>query len=822
MRKFLSIILVCIWSQAYPQAVGINTDGSTPHPSSILHLKNSEKGFLAPRMTTTQRLAINSPAEGLLVYDINTKAFWYFTDGSWEALLNDEYFQHLYLSGDTLRLTQSDNFVTRDGIGYWTKNGNDISRSIGNVGIGVATPLAKLHVEEAMQVTGTYGAGDSLLNPGNVPRMFFYPRKGAFRAGGTIGDQWAEPNIGPYSTAMGFSTSATGDFGVSLGYYNEADGDFSTAMGRTSHAEADYAVAIGHSVWAYSPYETALGSWNTSYTPNSTVLWNEDDRLLVVGNGTAHTNRSDALTILKNGNIGIGTSEPVAHVQISGPNSTDALLWDDGKSAIAHSSDLVRTDRQWLNLLIDADNSQTNAHFAIYNDSTNSDGEAVVSFNLDGGDSWINSGNVGIGTTTPTKLFQVAGDAKIDGSTFNVDAVNNKVGIGTGSPSVRLDVDGSVKVDGSTFNVDANTNKVGIGTATPSADLEISGAYGTEAIVWESGNVALQHSNDLIKTNRDWINILLDANNDQSNSRLALFKNVTSSSGQTPVINLNVDGDSWFDGGNLGIGTTSPLADLSIDGSVNSDAIQLNGGTHAIRHGYEFLATSFNAVRILLDTDNDQEFGGGLEIYNNTNDASTASPEHRFAADDAISSFVYGESESGRFGINTSAPQKELHIDGDLRIESIFSWVDFEPHLFALELHSEEAGGLIGEWDLDNGIYTALSDARLKRNISELSGALDKVSALQPKSYQYKSQDLNVPYTIGFLAQEVKEILPGAVKYNEEQDRYTMDYSAFGVLAIQAIKEQQTHIQDLTSLTEALLARVEILEREVSGISENE
>ncbi|MBN8701707.1 MAG: hypothetical protein J0M08_01455 [Bacteroidetes bacterium] len=47
--------------------MGIGTN--TPDPSAILDVSSTNKGLLAPRMTTTQRLAIASPADGLIVYD---------------------------------------------------------------------------------------------------------------------------------------------------------------------------------------------------------------------------------------------------------------------------------------------------------------------------------------------------------------------------------------------------------------------------------------------------------------------------------------------------------------------------------------------------------------------------------------------------------------------------------------------------------------------------------------------------------------------------------------------------------------------------------
>jgi hypothetical protein len=55
--------------------VAISADGSNPHPSAILEVKSTNKGMLIPRMTTSQRMGINNPAVGLLVYDTDTQSF---------------------------------------------------------------------------------------------------------------------------------------------------------------------------------------------------------------------------------------------------------------------------------------------------------------------------------------------------------------------------------------------------------------------------------------------------------------------------------------------------------------------------------------------------------------------------------------------------------------------------------------------------------------------------------------------------------------------------------------------------------------------------
>lgn len=69
------------------QNVGIGT--ITPHPSAQLDISSTTKGLLAPRMTTAQRNAIANPAAGLLAYDTDTKAFWFYNGTAWTQMVGD-------------------------------------------------------------------------------------------------------------------------------------------------------------------------------------------------------------------------------------------------------------------------------------------------------------------------------------------------------------------------------------------------------------------------------------------------------------------------------------------------------------------------------------------------------------------------------------------------------------------------------------------------------------------------------------------------------------------------------------------------------------
>ena len=80
--QFLTLLLLLILCDKIVQAqVGVNT--TTPDPSAILDVSSTNKGILFPRMTTAQKLAITSPANGLMVYDTDVHAHYIHINGEW-------------------------------------------------------------------------------------------------------------------------------------------------------------------------------------------------------------------------------------------------------------------------------------------------------------------------------------------------------------------------------------------------------------------------------------------------------------------------------------------------------------------------------------------------------------------------------------------------------------------------------------------------------------------------------------------------------------------------------------------------------------------
>ena len=77
-------ILFAMATVTNAQNVGINSAGSAPNSSAMLDVSSTTKGFLAPRMLSSERVAISTPATGLLVYQTDgTAGFYYYTGSAW-------------------------------------------------------------------------------------------------------------------------------------------------------------------------------------------------------------------------------------------------------------------------------------------------------------------------------------------------------------------------------------------------------------------------------------------------------------------------------------------------------------------------------------------------------------------------------------------------------------------------------------------------------------------------------------------------------------------------------------------------------------------
>ena len=120
-----------------------------------------------------------------------------------------------------------------------------------------------------------------------------------------------------------------------------------------------------------------------------------------------------------------------------------------------------------------------------------------------------------------------------------------------------------------------------------------------------------------------------------------------------------------------------------------------------------------------------------------------------------------------------------------------------------------------------DGSYNQFSDRRLKANIKPLSKSLLSILSLQPVTYHFIS-DKSQEEKIGLIAQDVEKLFPQAVS---EKDGYkSLNYAVFGVIAIEAVKEQQLEIENQqleiakqNELIVNLIKRIENLEKQIAN-----
>jgi len=127
--------------------------------------------------------------------------------------------------------------------------------------------------------------------------------------------------LGYGNTSSGYRSFSTGDSStasatnsIAIGNNATASGRSSTAMGRGTVASGDDATSFGRFTTAGSFNSFAMGRYNTGGGDAST--WIATDPLFEIGNGTDNANKSNALTVLKNGNTTLN-----GQLTIDGDNS---------------------------------------------------------------------------------------------------------------------------------------------------------------------------------------------------------------------------------------------------------------------------------------------------------------------------------------------------------------------------------------------------------------------------------------------------------------------------------------------------------------------
>lgn len=248
--------------------------------------------------------------------------------------------------------------------------------------------------------------------------------------------------------------------------------------------------------------------------------------------------------------------------------------------------------------------------------------------------------------------------------------------------------------------------------------------------------------------------------------------------------------------GNVGIGTTSPGANVEIQDAIGSNLLRLNGPNTTNNGPYITFARnssvigyvgSYAGIQIGNSSDTELWSNTDLILTSNTGDI-------RFNSNTGVTERMRITS-AGNVGIGTTSPARPLDVAGTIR-----------------QTGCTTAGTLAVN---SSGDIICSSDARLKNVLSAYRSGLEAVMKLEPALFTYKATAENPRETFihaGFIAQNVKAAIPQASALQRD-GYYSLDTTAILAASVNAIKELKTRLETKDKQINLLNARLDKIER---------
>jgi hypothetical protein len=530
-----------------------------------------------------------------------------------------------------------------------------------------------------------------------------------------------------------------------------------------------------------------------------------------------------AMTIDSSGNVGIGTDAPNSNLSVLKNQTSDTAIEVSNLGSVGATTT--------ASFLLSETPGTPKGWFRRYRDGT-----ARTSIGYDG--SFIiestagtermridSSGNVGIGTSTPSSKLDIqqgtAGNiisAEFDNTDYtanNRNAIKIRQATSAGSSfSTFLGTDkdtGNVFLSNDSITADhfvINTSgQVGIGTNSPSTTLDVKGTISLQATNSTNKWLAYTYTDNTLRLNY----------NGAGNDEVLINSSGQVGIGVSPLAKLHVN-DTTYPA--LRLSTATSYSNIYHDGTTGSITYSADDGNAIAGSSHQFYVDGSSAMTIdssgnvILQTVGAQlrfqnSLGPAPYIENSGEDASTAP-----YGQDLL--FATGGSESMRilsggdvsFAMQdfSSSPSNTVYglrlVTGTTGKSYWKSAVNADTTHYHYEFLN--TNGSVGNISTSASAtaYNTSSDYRLKENVVPMEGALDKVAQLKPSTFNFIADaDTTVD---GFLAHEVAEIVPNAVSGEKDavdeegNPMYQgIDHSKLVPILVGAIQELKAEIEQL-------------------------
>ena len=482
---------------------------------------------------------------------------------------------------------------------YKTANGTTLTSLMtilngGNVGVGTASPGAKLDVSGSISASGTVNgtglciSGDCKATWSAIGAAAGLPS--ASPAGSTLradGTNWVAntvlynngTNVGVGTTAPGSKLDINGD--VSSSDYHNANGTFDASLGGYSGRGA----SIGYSGGCYGGigFNIQHTAGNCVYLApgGDTVSYLRFDSggfnflTAPVGSGGRTLSLSSIMTLTAGGNLGIGVS-PAYKLDVNGDIHANGWVRTDGASgwySQTYGGGWYMTDGTWVRTyngtsvwtasgVLGSDGGLTIG----YSGTTPPSGGAII------------SNNVGIGTTNPMYKFVVRGST-VESGVFGTSDLTGSVGSAlvirqgatTGNTYSELIATQSGVGANANLVLNSSGGNIGIGTTAPNYAFEVRTASTNRALIANLSSADVNSNSPKLSFFGGNASTYITGPSLQKindgpwgSGRLAIFQHPAGDyTTETEVMSIT-------SGGNVGVGTSAPAAKLDVSGSINS------------------------------------------------------------------------------------------------------------------------------------------------------------------------------------------------------------------------------------------------------------
>ena len=718
-NKRIFLLLAICSAQLLQAQVGIGT--AQPEPSAMLDIRanGNHKGLLIPRITTAEKNSITAPAEGLIIYQTDGDAGFYFFNGQdWKN------------SGGVTSIN-----------GLTPSNNGELTLNVPKTQIGTEAD----RIATTNPTDGLLHIVDGDSNAQNNGRVYVYS---ALLADWTLTTNFIDTDTDTDTDNQSISGSSfnalTNELTIGIENGNAQIVNLSGLSGTGTDSQTITAALVGNTLELLPQNTTitvsvdlsslavtptleavsAAGSSTTSTLVLSSVL--PINSSVTIGNASNPWNSLNAQTTL---------SEHVSSTTVSASNISVAQFIrhdDDPDTYLLYNPDDIRFVSGGVDTVK-----------ILPNEVSVNDGSAAINFRVES-------------DTNTSMLF--------------VDGVNDRVGIGNNTPTEALEVSGSVSATGLIASDLGNpTEMVFVGpnkrlSSTPSVTITANGELVVSNVV---STTEIRVSGTISTTSDLFV---------EGDTRLEGDLTTT-------------DADIVFED----VGGTFPTSGKGFFWRLNNDKAKV----YAVQPASDQIKFYFK----LEDNNNStDQYIFWIRDYRGTS-------YHRYPFVAHGGAFYIFPPPSGTAGEpDTSDWAMRVLPGGD---------VDIKDDLNVSDDLTVGGSGTVGG-------SAITSDLRLKSNIVESTLGINEIMQLTPKIYdKYKTTKKieRINKEVGFIAQEVVEIIPDIVGQPEDEGNlYKIYYDMLIPVLTKGIQEQQMQIEALKKESKAMEVKYNDLLQEVQKI----